>query len=88
MVPSLMLWKGVLLIRSLLISFAGFTLCNSNSQMHRLALSHPWVMGVKAAAKKVEYSFWCMIRLCDTTMFIDSRRFMADPIDQTSLDTS
>ena len=54
------LWRGLLVWfhhlcsgRSLLISFAGFTLCNSNSQMHRLALSHPWVMGVKAAAKKV-----------------------------------
>ena len=51
MVPSLTLWKGALFIRSVLISFAGFTLCNSNSQMHGLALSHPWVMGMKATKK-------------------------------------
>jgi len=58
------LWKGVLLTRSLPISFTGFTLCNSNSQMHRLALSHPWVMGVKAAAKKRKYSIiWSMSSL-------------------------
>ena len=38
------------------ISLTGFTLCNSNSQMHRLALSYPWVMGVNAAAKKATCS--------------------------------
>ena len=39
-------------IRSPPISLTGFTLCNSNSQMHHLALSYPWVMGEKEAVKK------------------------------------
>ena len=56
MALSLSLWKGVLLTRSPQISLTGLTLCNSNSQMHRLALSYPWVMSVNAAAKKATCS--------------------------------
>jgi hypothetical protein len=44
-------------VRSPPISLTGFTLCNSNSQMHHLALSYPWVMDEKEAVKKKVHNY-------------------------------